>query len=43
MPQDRRRSLDTIRRIVSSPDVASAENGVCAWVSASIPTGGPTG
>ena len=40
VPQDRRKSMDTIRRIVSIDDAASAGKGFCAWAAASIPTGG---
>ena len=39
MPRDRRRSMDTIGRIVSSPDAASEGTGLCAWAPASIPHG----
>ena len=40
VPQDRRKSMETIRRIVSIDDAASAGKGFCAWAAASIPTGG---
>ena len=40
MPQDHHRSMEAIRRIVSSRDAASEGEGLCAWAPASIPTGG---